>query len=356
MTVIDDRGRLFGRINLVDGAVAAFALLLIPLAYGTFLLFRPAVPRIDSVSPSIITKEERRIAIGGRLTAKFKIRGTGFTPLLRARIGDAEALGLVFENPNSADLLVGPVPPGSHDLVLTDGVQEVARLPGAITVQSEVASYVRAVGWLTDLDLELVKALRLGLVFPESVPAIEILALGPLRPGRTDVKLAGSNILRPADGLQERKAVLTIRCDPAWDDPCTLGERPENLQPPVVLSLPGPSRYFHFVLEELLPPTPPREATIRVRLPGGALTAMVRAGDRDDFLDARAAVVTAIAHGQGGATMTLNVGLDESRGGWRYRSQRVKPGAPFVFATDQYELTGTIEAVTLPTVPARAAQ
>ena len=73
MTIVDDHGRVFGRINLVDAAVAGLVLLLIPLAYGTYLLFQPAAPRIDSVSPSIITREERRIGVGGNLTAKFKV-------------------------------------------------------------------------------------------------------------------------------------------------------------------------------------------------------------------------------------------------------------------------------------------
>ena len=41
VTVLDDRGRLFGRVNLVDASVVGFIVLLIPVAYGTWLLFRP---------------------------------------------------------------------------------------------------------------------------------------------------------------------------------------------------------------------------------------------------------------------------------------------------------------------------
>ena len=137
MTMIDDRGRLFGRFNLIDSLVVLLVLIAIPMAYGTYLLFRPGTPRIDSVSPSNITKEEQRVTNTARLVAKFKIKGTGFTPLLRARIGDADALGFVFENPNSADVLVGPIPAGPQDLILMDGVQEVARAQGAITVVPE---------------------------------------------------------------------------------------------------------------------------------------------------------------------------------------------------------------------------
>ena len=32
MTIIDERGRLFGRLNAIDAVVGAFVLLLIPLA------------------------------------------------------------------------------------------------------------------------------------------------------------------------------------------------------------------------------------------------------------------------------------------------------------------------------------
>src|SRR5947209_14018732 len=101
MTFIDDRGRVFGRINLVDAAIAGFVLVLIPIAYGTFLLFRAPTPRIVSVAPSEITREERRIAGGSRLVAKLKVQGSGLRPMLRATIDDAPAMGFVFENPNS---------------------------------------------------------------------------------------------------------------------------------------------------------------------------------------------------------------------------------------------------------------
>src|SRR4029450_4177974 len=50
VTLIDNRGRLFGRLNLVDAAIVVFALVLIPLGYGTFLLFRSAAPAVSSVT------------------------------------------------------------------------------------------------------------------------------------------------------------------------------------------------------------------------------------------------------------------------------------------------------------------
>jgi hypothetical protein len=343
--MIDDRGRLFGRINLVDATVAAFLILLVPLGYATYLLFKPTQPRIVSVSPSLITKEERRIGVGARLVAKFKVKGTGFTPLLRARIGDVDALGFVFENPNSADVLVGAVPAGAHDLVLLDGVQEVARAAGAISVQPEEASFIRAVGWLTKLGPDLAAELRVGLAFPSPVPSFEIVALGPLQPARTTIRLGGSSTEIPAEG-QDREAVMLLRCEPGSDDnPCAMGERLENNVASVVLSVMGPTRPFSFLVTDLLPAAEARPATIRMQLDATAPASLTKVGDRDGFLDGRAAVVSRIERAAGATILTLTLGVDAGRDGWIYRRQTLKPGSRFVFRAEDYDLHGIIVGI-----------
>ena len=96
------------RFNLFDAAVAGFVVVLIPIAYGTYLLFRTPRPVIASVKRVEIAKEERRVG-GPNLVAKLKVQGSGLRPMLRASIDDQPAIGFVFENPNSADLLVGAV-------------------------------------------------------------------------------------------------------------------------------------------------------------------------------------------------------------------------------------------------------
>jgi hypothetical protein len=121
------------RLNIFDAAVAVFLIVLVPIAYGTYLLFRAPRTVIASVRRVGITQEERRIG-GPNLVAKFKVQGSGLRPLLRASIDEEPAIGLVFENPNSADLLVGRVPPGTHDLILYDGAQEVARSPKSVVI------------------------------------------------------------------------------------------------------------------------------------------------------------------------------------------------------------------------------
>ena len=51
--MIDERGRLFGQVNLIDAVVAIVALGLIPLAYGAFLMFRMPLPKVTGATPAV---------------------------------------------------------------------------------------------------------------------------------------------------------------------------------------------------------------------------------------------------------------------------------------------------------------
>jgi hypothetical protein len=351
VSVIDGQGRLFGRINLVDASAIAFVLVLLPLAYGTYLLFRPTKPRIDSVTLAVISREELRIASGTVLAAKLKVKGTGFNPLLRAAIGSSPALGFVFENPNSADVLVGQVGPDDHDLILYDGIQEVARSADAfklVAAQPGHSWFIRGVGRFMSMEPAAANNLRVGFKFPDTAPEFEILVLGAVEPARSSVRFANHEFDTPIPGQVEREAVLKIRCDSAIaDNPCAVGARSAGYAA-VSLTFSGPTAPIRFMVREVLPDAAPQRARIQVRLGGGPYLSSLKVGDRDAFLDERTAVITAIgSRGPDAVAVTLDLGLDDSREGWRYRNQRVKPGAPFVLATDRYEAVGRIDSVDL---------
>lgn len=348
MSVLDDRGRLFGRVNLVDAAVAMFFVALVPLGYATFLLFRPAAPRIDSVTRAEIARGEHRIADGTLLTAKVKVRGTGLNPMLRAMIGNTQALAFVFETPNSADVLIGPIAPGTHDLILYDGVQEVARATGAVTIQDDVKKYVRVVGWITGLDAATAKALKPERAASQPAPDFELVALGRIEPARTRVRLGlSSHADLPVEGQFEREAVLNVRCDPPpSNSPCSIGGLAIANPPPVVVTIGG--RYIVEILD-ILPAGSPTRTSVVVRLAGGPWTSLIQVGDRDGFLDERAAVITAIgARDANSLTVTMDVGTDDSRDGPLYRNHLVKPGAPFTLSTERYEASGVVVAAAAP--------
>src|ERR1043165_8127067 len=100
MTVMDNRGRVFGRFNIVDLAALVMVFALPPIAYGASLLFQPPRARITEVGQVDITNAERRIVAGGSLlSAKLKIKGTNFNPMLRAYVDNSPALAFVYETP-----------------------------------------------------------------------------------------------------------------------------------------------------------------------------------------------------------------------------------------------------------------
>jgi len=73
----------------------------------------------------------------------------------------------------------------------------------------------------------------------------------------------------------------------------------------------------------------------------------LRAGARDDCLDARAAAVADVDAVRGvGSTpsrdATLTLGIDRTAAGWSYRGRVFKVGAPFTLATEQYVIEGVV--------------
>lgn len=339
MSVIDKDGRVFGRFNLVDAAIIALIALLIPIGYAAYLLFRPERPSIESVTRVEIGNEERRVSSGTILTAKLKVRGTGFNPLLRARIDSIDAVGLVYENPNSIDVIVGVVPPGKHDLVLYDGVQEVARAAGAVELQATEGPSVRAYGWLTDLDPAFAETLQAGFGSDPTVPgAFKIIAAGPVAPARARVAVGTATADLPLPGKRERAAEIVIRCDWPSTATCTIDNQRLTQLPPITIFIGGGIR---FEIEEIAPPVAATAATAQIRVPS---TARMTVGDRDATVGARAAEIIAIS----GNTVTLKLGLHESREGWRYRGSLVTPGESLTMRTDAYAVSGTVLSVSVP--------
>ena len=334
MTLIDRDGRVFGRFNLVDAAAALFVLLLLPIAYATFLLFRPARPAIESVTRVAVNREEQRIASGNYLSAKLKVKGSGFNPLLRARIGDTEAMGFVFESPNSADVLVGLVREGTHDLILYDGIQEVARAKGAVEIRAQGGPSVRAFGWLTRLAPSQADELKAGLQSDPKAPgAFQVIAIGSARPARARVVVGTQAADLPIPDMLERPAELVLRCDWPSTVTCVIGGESLVQTPPVIITLPGGIR---FEIDDIAPPDEAKPAVAHVRMQ--SIPAGMAVGDRDAIVSASAAEITAIS----GTTLSLKLGVHDSREGWRYRGQLLTPGATLTLRTDSYAVGGTV--------------
>ena len=74
MAIVDERGRMFGRWNLLDFAVLVLVIGLIPLAYAGYLLFRDQPPTLVAVTPSQVRESQE---------FSLTITGTNLRPYLR---------------------------------------------------------------------------------------------------------------------------------------------------------------------------------------------------------------------------------------------------------------------------------
>ena len=171
--------------------------------------------------------------------------------------------------------------------------------------------------------------------------------LGPVRPARSRIRFGDGDADYPIENRVERQAVIILRCDPSGEELrtgqeiCTVGGQSIIGPPPVTVVLPGATTSFGFAIDEVFPVAPPQRARIQVRIDNAATIAT---GDRDVLIDERAATVIA----RQGDLVTLELGLDDSREGWRYRGTLVKVGTRFTWATDRYEAGGRVTAITIP--------
>ncbi len=163
MPLLDERGRLFGKINLVDAAVAVFVLLLIPLGYGAYLLFRAPTPVVTTVTPRTVKNVKGEIV---------EIQGQYLRPFLRATLGH-HPVEYLFATPDLAKLTLPELPEGDYELILYDEAQEVVR-GGAISVRPPPAAprpedplaAVSVVGAFHRLDADEATAIRVGGKYP----------------------------------------------------------------------------------------------------------------------------------------------------------------------------------------------
>lgn len=139
MPVIDDRGRLLGRFNLIDALVLLMVMVVVPISYIAYRAFRTPPPVIASVAPATLPADGLR---------RVRVEGEHFRPYLRAFVSKtgepfsmsnplSDTLRAVFliESPSLVELKLPDVPPGTYDLYLYDEGQEVARRASAFTLE-----------------------------------------------------------------------------------------------------------------------------------------------------------------------------------------------------------------------------
>ena len=107
MSIVDDRGRVGGRFNLIDGIVAAVILVLIPVAYGAYLLFRTPPPELMSIEPA-------RLYQGKNL--RLIVNGVNLRPFMRVTFNTIQGRTFLIGSTTNAQVDLPDLAPGTYDV------------------------------------------------------------------------------------------------------------------------------------------------------------------------------------------------------------------------------------------------
>jgi hypothetical protein len=253
MTLLDDRGRVAGRVNLVDAVAAIVILVLIPVAYGAYVLFRTPPPKLLKVSPARLFEGHNQ---------RVEIEGTNLRPFMRASFNTMPARTFLIGTTTYAVLDVPDLKPGTYDVVLYDYAQEVDRLPKALTVVPMVTDVALEVVGSFKLPPDTLAAqLKIGDKFPPTENAIaEVVAVGTLVQG--DLRLrVGDAMLRVPLNQRELPATLRVKCYTARRPDGTVQclvpgpDEPTVVAPDAVLTLSSAEGWVSFQIDTVRAPT-----------------------------------------------------------------------------------------------------
>ena len=349
MALVDDRGRLFGRFNLVDAVVAVFVIGLIPLLYGAAALFWSPLPVLTAVEPATLAQQPGM---------RIRIKGEHLRPYLRVSFGDLQGIDFLFRSTREAEVNLQDMPPGTYDVILYDSAQERARLKNALTITRAPIPPTRMtlVGMFGNLDAEGAKQLTAGTVI-DGVGTIR--RVGQLIPAAVRVNANGLLVQIPIEQAVMLPAEVEAGCDvqPSQGAPyCT--QKGIALQPTMVLFGNHALGKLPFQIDQIRGREALSEvdAVVRFAAPPQVI-AGIKPGDVDRGLYfnplASGATVTAVRPGASHVDVTLRLQAERGANGWVYASSPLRGGSAFALRTARYELNGSVLTLSPEWTPAQ---
>lgn len=342
MPVVDDHGRIFGRYNLLDLALAIVLLGLIPIGYGAYALFRVPAPTLTGVEPPIVTIDRNMRVV---------VRGENLRPYMRISFDENQTRNFLFQDPTKAEVTFADIPPGQYDVVLYDFAQERARLPKAITIAPPAlpVTSVHAAGFLTGVKLSQVASFKVGTDFPT---AAKILAVGPPADDLARIVTGDHSVEIPVEKTVRIPVLLQVICS-VEQNAAGLGEcrstQGPAVGPGVYITLPGYEGRQPFLVVDVQPPVPPTLIEVSVRVaPGEDAAMLAKAGDLDlgASQNAFAAGATVLVPPSAAHRLfTLRIPAFPSLLGWQYGGQILRVGGGLQFYSTRYVMTGVVASV-----------
>jgi hypothetical protein len=353
MTVIDDRGRLFGRVNLIDFALIGLVVVLVPLAYGAYRLLRTPPPRIVAVTPSSLTYKQGE--------QRVRVTGENLRPFLRATVGRNDAKSFLLERRDSAEVVFDALPTGTYDLALFDFAEELTRLPNAITIVSPPQPPVQIAGRFTGTAAHVAAGARLN---TRDRAAVEVLSVAPavrgeraavLRAacsGSTGACVVGGTRLQSGaslalDGGEEGGLTFAVdeaRIDGTWAEVhVRLFGLAEALALVGVGDVDHPPEPDRSLPENVLQGAVVRSVEAAQSAPGNV--AVTFAQNLPDILGFNSAVNASAQLPLHSRAATLRVPVRRVDDAWRYRKEYIRPGSAMTLDSGRYLVRGLIERV-----------
>jgi len=347
MAIVDERGRLFGRWNLLDLALLVLILGLIPLGYAAYVLFREQPPRITSVTPNQIQQATE---------FKVTIKGENLRPYMRVSAGTMQARDFYFKSTEEAEIPFQSILPGKYDIVLFDQAQERFRFPGALTVLPSglPATEIVAVGAFGNLDTAGAAKLTAGMALEG---AGKILSVGRPVPDSTQVFSGPALVGVPIPNALKLPAIVLFQCfvrAQQGSPYCVVDDA--TVAPTALLNVMTPLGKTPFQVERVRSSIPLESIAIDVRLVGNpSVLSLIKVGDVD--LNGTANELAVLARVAGvGAVRTIGAGsaevsvqlsaqLQRADHRWLYDSAPLRVGSPITLRTSRYEAAGVVTAM-----------
>jgi hypothetical protein len=210
------------RFNPLDSGIAIGLLVLIPLGFALFVLFRTPEPRIDAVEPAVVSSPGELVLRGEHLRPFLHayVSNRNLGTRIRGQTRDAYPPEAAYfaKNGREALLKLPALPPALYDLELFDGGDQVAYAPRAFTIGTTLTAnpvaVVRVAGRFIGVDKTRAPVLVAGATIApnDGTPLVEVLQIGADSPQLSSSLPGGPVAWVRIEGQSERPATLKLRC------------------------------------------------------------------------------------------------------------------------------------------------
>ncbi len=344
MPIVDQQGRLFGRLNLLDAALLLLLFALVPLGYASWIVFGTPPAQLTGVEPAVVMAEPE---------IRIVVHGVNLRPFMRVSLNTSQGADFLFRDSTRAEVLFKSIAPGVYDVILYDFEKERSRLPNAVNVTRTPtpAAHIIVVGYLGNLKPDQAEQMKPGLTLAgfgevtavgKPLPQSTRVAPGP---GPNSVEVRDPSAVRLPVAVRMGCAVRSREGHPV----CVIGE--VDLRPGALLVLPTQFGLMPFQIDQMRSSAEvePVHATVRFQA-DPRLLSQLKKGDFDiaratNELASGATVLDVSAPQPDVREAVIELQAQRGAAGWTLESQPLRLGGPFQLRTPVYELTGVVVAL-----------